>query len=157
MLGRSKHSESHNAYGALVNHKAVCDGFASVYTLIAQYFGMKCMVVDGKSSYNRAAKVEHAWNYRKTPKCSSDKLSYFILNGLYAYSETQVEELLCKKMKQRADVIRIKISPGISLPGDGIKFLEGKMMSAASRVGLSCAFNYTWQENNRYLIVILNR
>lgn len=202
MLGRSKHPEAHNAYGALVNHKAVCDGFASAYALIAQYFGMKCMVVDGKSSYNRNAKVEHAWNiieyqgqyfhidatwdtntyetikvysydyfgldddeisvdhewnYRRTPKCNSDRLSYFIANGLYAYSEAQVEELLCKKMKQREDVIRIKISLGISLPGDGIKFLEGKMMSAASRVGLTCAFNYTWQENNRCLIVILDR
>ena len=60
--GKSKYPESHNAYGALVNHKAVCDGFSNAYALIAQYFGIKCMVVEGKSSYQRNTRVEHAWN-----------------------------------------------------------------------------------------------
>ncbi len=201
-LGKSPHPEAHNAYGALVNHRAVCDGFSAAYALIAQYFGMKCMVVDGRSSYRRGTEVEHAWNiveyqgeyfhidatwdantyefveaysygyfgldddevsvdhewnYKRTPKCNSNKLSYFIERGLYAYSETQIEELLCKQMKKEENVIHIKISSGISFPGDEINFLEGKMMSAASRARLMCTFNYTWHERSRCLIVILDR
>lgn len=62
MYGRSKNLMSHNPYGVLVKHKAVCDGFSSAYSLIAQYFGFKCMIVEGKSSYHRNAKVKHAWN-----------------------------------------------------------------------------------------------
>ena len=202
MYGRSIHPESHNAYGALVNHRAVCDGFSSAYALIAQYFGIKCMVVDGKSSYNQSQKVEHAWNiveyqgeffhidatwdannyevlknysynyfglndddavldhewdYKKTPKCNSNKLSYFLTNGLYACSETQIEDFMYKQMKKRENVIRIKIAPGIALPGDEKNFLEGKMTKAASRAGLPCAFNYSWSKNSRCLSVILKR
>lgn len=60
--GKSKSPMSHNAYGELVNHLAVCDGFSNAYALIAQYFGMKCMLVEGKSSYHRSSKIDHAWN-----------------------------------------------------------------------------------------------
>lgn len=57
-----KFPDSHNAYGALVNHKAVCDGFSSAYAAIAQSFGFRCMMVEGKSSHDNSAKVNHAWN-----------------------------------------------------------------------------------------------
>ncbi len=60
--GKSKHLDSHTAYGALVNNKAVCDGISAAYALIAQYFGIRCMVVEGKSSFNSSSKVDHAWN-----------------------------------------------------------------------------------------------
>lgn len=60
--GRSRFHNSHNAYGALINRKAVCDGFSSAYSLIAQFFGFKTMLVEGKSSYNNTGKVDHAWN-----------------------------------------------------------------------------------------------
>lgn len=62
MIARTKFPDAHNAYGALVNHRAVCDGFSSAYALIAQYFGFRCMLAQGKSSYNRGGKVNHAWN-----------------------------------------------------------------------------------------------
>ena len=186
LYGSHIHPEAHNAYGALVDRKAVCDGFSSAYALIAQYFGFKCMVVDGKSAYNQNAKIDHAWNiveyqgeyfhidvtwdantyettkaysydyfgldddaiavdhewnFKKTPKCNSDKLSYFIINRLYAFSESQIEEILSGQFKKKDNTIRIKISPGIAFEGDGTKFMEGKMLSAASRVGLTCEFN----------------
>lgn len=202
MRGRSKYPESHNAYGALINHKAVCDGFSSAYALIAQYFGFRCMVVDGKSSYQRNTKVEHAWNiiefegefyhidatwdtntyeaiktysydyfgldddevsldhewdYRRTPKCNSSKLSYYISNNLYAYSESQIEEIIYRAMKKEQSTIQIKISPGIRLPADEIKYLEGRIMAAASKARCSGGFNYSWQEKSRCLIIILNR
>lgn len=59
---KAKFPDAHNAYGALVNHKAVCDGFSSAYAIIAKSFGFKCMLAEGKSSFENNGKVDHAWN-----------------------------------------------------------------------------------------------
>ncbi len=198
--GKSKSPMSHNAYGALVNHQAVCDGFASAFILIAQYFGMKGMLVTGKSSYHRTSKVEHAWNimeyqgeyfhidatwdantyetshiysydyfgldddeiavdhdwdFKTTPKCNSPKLSYFISNNLYAYSESQIEDIIYKQVKYRSKTIQLKISPAIPLGKNAMKYLEEKIMSAASRGGYTSEFYYTWQDATRCLSITL--
>lgn len=198
--GKSKSPMSHNAYGALVNHLAVCDGFSSAYALIAQYFGMKCMLVEGKSSYNSSSKIEHAWNvieYEKeyfhidstwdtnayetlkaysynyfgldddeiavdhewdistTPKCNSNKLSYYVSNGLYAYSESQIEDIITKLMKCHKNVIQLKVSPQVVLSGDGQKQLERIMMSAVSRSCFTKPYQYAWQPSTRCLIITL--
>ena len=60
----SNNPASHNAYGALVNKLAVCDGFSSAFNLVAQKLGFECMLVVGKSAY--ATKLQdHAWNIVK--------------------------------------------------------------------------------------------
>lgn len=58
----SKKPDSHNAYGALVNRLAVCDGFSSAFSLIANEFGFRSMLVEGKSNHNGAKNIDHAWN-----------------------------------------------------------------------------------------------
>ena len=58
----SKSPDSHNAYGALVNRLAVCDGFSSAFSLIADAFGFRSMLVEGKSNYNNTKNIDHAWN-----------------------------------------------------------------------------------------------
>ena len=62
--GISNNPDSHNAYGALVNRLAVCDGFSSAFSLIAQKLGFECMLVVGRSTYLTALQ-EHAWNIIK--------------------------------------------------------------------------------------------
>lgn len=59
---KSRDPDAHNAYGALVNRRAVCDGFSFAYALLSQYFGIRCMVVSGNSSYHNSGEVNHAWN-----------------------------------------------------------------------------------------------
>jgi len=59
---KAKFPDAHNAYGALVNHKAVCDGFSSAYAIIAKSFVFRCMLAEGKSSFESSGKVNHAWN-----------------------------------------------------------------------------------------------
>ncbi len=60
---RFNHSpDSHNAYGALVNHLAVCDGFSAAFSLIARTLGFRSMIVEGVSNYNQTSNVQHAWN-----------------------------------------------------------------------------------------------
>ena len=63
--GFTKNPFSHNAYGALVNKKAVCDGFSSAFALVAQKLGFDCTVISGQSGYSSAGYIEHAWNIIK--------------------------------------------------------------------------------------------
>ena len=63
--GSTKNPSSHNAYGALVNKNAVCDGFSSAFALIAQKLGFDCTVITGHSGYSSALYIEHAWNIIK--------------------------------------------------------------------------------------------
>lgn len=63
--GRSKNLNSHNAYGALINGLAVCDGFSSAFSLLAQMLGFECTLAMGHSTHSSAGSVEHAWNIVK--------------------------------------------------------------------------------------------
>ena len=63
--GISKNPASHNAYGAIINKIAVCDGFSSAFTLLAQKLGFECILVVGRSEYTSTALADHAWNIVK--------------------------------------------------------------------------------------------
>ncbi|MDR0846595.1 MAG: hypothetical protein LBN08_03700 [Lactobacillales bacterium] len=54
----------HTAYGALVNHKAVCDGYAAAFVLLAEKCGVEAMVVDGTATY-KGVSGWSAWNVVK--------------------------------------------------------------------------------------------
>jgi len=63
----SENPSTHNAYGALVNNLAVCDGFSSAFTLLAQKLGIECTHINGFSTHRSSlVSVEHAWNIIKT-------------------------------------------------------------------------------------------
>lgn len=68
-IPKLKFPDSHNAYGALVKHKAVCDGFSSAYAIIAKSFGFRNMLVEGKSSFETGKKVDHEWNIVEYENC----------------------------------------------------------------------------------------
>ena len=51
--GTGAYSESHSAYGALVNRQALCDGFSKAYVLLLARCGIRSAV---------AASYDHAWN-----------------------------------------------------------------------------------------------
>ena len=52
----------HNAYGALVQGRAVCDGYSHAFQLLCHNFGIDCMVVEGTSDFNSNADDGHMWN-----------------------------------------------------------------------------------------------
>lgn len=51
---------SGSAYGCLVKHKAVCEGYAKAFMLVAQKLGFECGLASGIARGDR-----HAWNYVK--------------------------------------------------------------------------------------------
>jgi len=62
MRRNSRNPMSHNAYGALINKKAVCDGVAAAFALIAQKMGYECIVVSGKATLETTEFSDHSWN-----------------------------------------------------------------------------------------------
>lgn len=51
------------AYGCLVNHKAVCAGYAKAYQLIMNRLGIECGFVTGHATDSVGGTGDHAWNY----------------------------------------------------------------------------------------------
>lgn len=62
MTSKSKNPFAHNAYGALINRLAVCDGFSAAFCLLVQKLGYNCTVINGKSTIHSSQFTEHAWN-----------------------------------------------------------------------------------------------
>lgn len=51
-------NDSFTAYGALINGKCVCSGYAAAFKLLSQQAGLNSIVVTGKLEGN----INHAWN-----------------------------------------------------------------------------------------------
>ncbi len=51
----------HSAYGALVNGRAVCDGYAAAFNILMERLGVKCVLVDGVT-INNIDNEGHQWN-----------------------------------------------------------------------------------------------
>lgn len=60
--GKSRNHNSHNAYGALVNGLAVCDGISAAFSLLVQKLGYACMAVHGRSTFRSDGLMKHAWS-----------------------------------------------------------------------------------------------
>ena len=54
-------SPKYSAYGALVNHQAVCQGYAEAFELMCACCGIKCHLVSGEAT-NDEGTAGHAWN-----------------------------------------------------------------------------------------------
>ena len=55
-------NDSYKAYGALVNHKAVCSGYAKAFDLLAKECGLLSIVVTGDAINSEMQNGAHAWN-----------------------------------------------------------------------------------------------
>ena len=62
LAGDYNYSDAHNAFGALIQKHAVCDGIASALSLLFGKMGIKCMTITGTSAIYGQEKVNHAWN-----------------------------------------------------------------------------------------------
>ena len=56
-------SDVYTIYGALVNKKAVCKGYAKAYQYILNKLGIPCIVVSGVGENSNGEIEKHAWNY----------------------------------------------------------------------------------------------
>ena len=55
-------NDSYKAYGALVNHRAVCSGYAKAFDLLAKKCGLSSIVVTGEAINSDRQNGPHAWN-----------------------------------------------------------------------------------------------
>lgn len=63
--GTVKNYISHNAYGALINKRAVCDGIALAFALLCKRFKIECSIINGTSDYMSNGVMQHTWNIVK--------------------------------------------------------------------------------------------
>ena len=52
---------AHDAYGALVEHRAVCEGYARAFQYLLYQAGIPCLIATG-NGYNGGDSEPHAWN-----------------------------------------------------------------------------------------------
>jgi stress response protein SCP2 len=58
--------EIYSVYGALINKKAVCEGFANAMKMLLDKCGIECLIVRGDSTIpNGSSSIGHAWNMVK--------------------------------------------------------------------------------------------
>lgn len=55
----------YNIYGALVNHKCVCEGYAEAFKYLLDSLGIESTMVIGKGTNSQGNSENHAWNYVK--------------------------------------------------------------------------------------------
>lgn len=191
---KPNHPNAHNAYGALVQNLAVCEGIAKAYSLVLQYFGIRSMVVSGKAGGSFMLRANHAWNIvefekefyhcditwdicgfeqRKfssyqyfglddsqisldhtwklstTPKCAGSKLSFYMNNRLCAYSEDQITDIIKRQLKNKTDIIRLKIDDKVLIPKNSDSWIQQRMRTGMGTQG----FQYNWNERNRCLTI----
>lgn len=53
----------YNMYGALINKKAVCEGYAKSLKYFLDYYGLPNIIVAGKGKNDSGQVERHAWNY----------------------------------------------------------------------------------------------
>lgn len=58
-----KNMNVYNLYGALVEKKAVCEGYAKTFKFILDELGIPCIIVSGKATNSEGLTENHAWNY----------------------------------------------------------------------------------------------
>lgn len=55
----------HNIYGALVENKVVCEGYAKAFKYIIDGLNIECILVSGEAINSSNQKESHMWNYVK--------------------------------------------------------------------------------------------
>lgn len=58
-------SYSYNIYGALVNNKCVCEGYAKSFKYLMDALEIPCTIVIGEATNSQGDTENHAWNYVK--------------------------------------------------------------------------------------------
>lgn len=53
----------YDAYGALINHECVCEGYARAFKYIMDDMQIPCVLVIGKATNSKGETENHAWNY----------------------------------------------------------------------------------------------
>lgn len=61
----SDNANSHNIYGALIEKKVVCEGYAKAFKYILDELNIECILVNGTATNSNNQTEAHMWNYIK--------------------------------------------------------------------------------------------
>lgn len=61
----SSEKNIYNIYGALINKKCVCEGYAKAFKYLMDVLDIPCTIIIGEATNSEGNKENHAWNYVK--------------------------------------------------------------------------------------------
>lgn len=96
--GQTARTSRYTAYGALVEHKAVCEGYSRGIQLLFQRVGIECTVVTGASRENGES---HMWN------CVKVDGSYYHLDATWDDSADYVRHNYFNMTTRQAEITHI--------------------------------------------------
>lgn len=84
----------HNAYGALIDQKAVCDGYSAAFQLLCNRLGIECVSIQGTSKDEphmwNGVKINNEWYYTDVTWNDSDE---YVHSERYFYLNVTTEQL----------------------------------------------------------------
>ena len=60
---QEQNANRYSVYGAIYDHKAVCEGYARSFKYLLEEAGVSCVLVSGTATNSEGTTEEHAWNY----------------------------------------------------------------------------------------------
>lgn len=192
--GKCQNPDSHSAYGALIEGKAVCDGIASAFALLAGQWGYDCTVVSGSAAFMTEGFSSHAWNIIRvnehyyhvdptwdvnhkeqfdnysyeyfcvddnwintdhdweinmTPPCNSIDLSFYVRNGCYANTMSQLDDIFRKYVKSKTRVVRVRIADTEAIPEPADRYIAQRLLDVGAAMGRCMNIEYVWNKNTR--------
>lgn len=60
-----KNNNTHNIYGALIERKVVCEGYAKAFKYVLDSLNIECILVSGTATNSTGETEAHMWNYIK--------------------------------------------------------------------------------------------
>lgn len=96
-----KYAYLHNAYGAFVKNKAVCDGYSFAMKALCDFYNIPCLVIYGKAKNDYGAYEKHVWNAVKLNK------KWYMLDCTWNDSTKSKKWFLCGKKQMSKTHIMI--------------------------------------------------
>ena len=89
-------ANENDAYGALVDRKAVCEGYARAFQLLCNRLGLDCVNITGESDGNghqwNSVKVENSWYYVDVTWGDSDGEAEYVEYDYFNLTTEQLEK-----------------------------------------------------------------
>ncbi len=99
--------------------------------------------------------IDHEWNYKKTPRCKKNDLSYYAYNRLIAFSIDQIDAIARRELKLGKKCIRIKLADDIPVEDVDGDYISNRIMAQASDIGIAIQFNGSWNSYAKCFIAVL--
>lgn len=99
---------------------------------------------------------DHDWIISTTPVCKGQDISFYKHNRCFANNLSQLDEIFLRFSKSKMNVVRARISDGISIPEPEDQYLGKRLIDMAATVGRYEGITFVWNRNSRCFFAKFN-